>query len=281
MTILNEEGNNAFTKAALSITDNDAVGGLNALIARATNRAFVTPYIALENIQKIFAQHFIFLPKHSLNDGDQGNLIFHLDQFGSVVGQTDTGEFNLTPDSGLYFYFEYSLNENGFYEVFAEIVDEVDLEEILQDYDGDDAEEDISEIPASTSDLEYAYNTNQEEHSGMTFSEEKVSVNVKEACGCETTKRVVEALLKEATYKGKTVSLNKPFRTPGEKKKSAVYVDPDGDGKAKIVRFGDPNLSIKKDQPARKKSYCARSSGQGNLTNKGSANYWSRKAWDC
>ena len=281
MTILNEEGNNAFTKAALSITDNDAVGGLNALIARATNRAFVTPYIALENIQKIFAQHFIFLPKHSLNDGDQGNLIFHLDQFGSVVGQTDTGEFNLTPDSGLYFYFEYSLNENGFYEVFAEIVDEVDLEEILQDYDGDDAEEDISEIPASTSDLEYAYNTNQEEHSGMTFSEEKVNVNVKEACGCETTKRVVEALLKEATYKGKTVSLNKPFRTPGEKKKSAVYVDPDGDGKAKIVRFGDPNLSIKKDQPARKKSYCARSSGQGNLTNKGSANYWSRKAWDC
>lgn len=279
MTILNEEGNNAFTKAALSITDNDAVGGLNALIARATNRAFVTPYIALENIQKIFAQHFIFLPKHSLNDGDQGNLIFHLDQFGSVVGQTDTGEFNLTPDSGLYFYFEYSLNENGFYEVFAEIVDEDDLEEILQDYDGDDAEEDMSEIPASTSDLEYAYNTNQEEHSGMTFSEEKV--NIKEACGCETTKRVVEALLKEATYKGKTVSLNKPFRTPGEKKKSAVYVDPEGDGKAKIVRFGDPNLSIKKDQPARKKSYCARSSGQGNLTNKGSANYWSRKAWDC
>lgn len=267
MTDINEEGNNPFTKAALSITDNDAIGGLNALIARATNRAFITPYIALENIQKILAQHFIFLPKHNLDDGDQGNLIFHLDQYGSVVGQTNDGQFNLTPESGMYFYFEYSLNDNGFYDIFSEIVDEDDLEEILQDYDGDDAEEDLEEVPTSTADLEYAYNTNQEEHSGMTFS--------------ETTLMVVHELLKEATYKGKEVKLNKPFRTPGEKKKSAVYVDPDGDGKAKIVRFGDPNLSIKKDQPARKKSYCARSSGQGNLTDKGSANYWSRRAWDC
>ena len=85
--------------------------------------------------------------------------------------------------------------------------------------------------------------------------------------------------IEEATYKGKTVSLNKPMA--GDVKKSKVYVDPDGDGKAKKVNFGDKTLSIKKDQPARKRSYCARSSGQGNLSNKSSANYWSRRAWDC
>ena len=85
--------------------------------------------------------------------------------------------------------------------------------------------------------------------------------------------------VREATYKGKTVPLNKPMK--GDVKKSKVYVDPDGDGKAKKVNFGDKKLSIKKDQPARKSSYCARSGGQGNLTNKSSANYWSRKAWDC
>jgi hypothetical protein len=83
----------------------------------------------------------------------------------------------------------------------------------------------------------------------------------------------------EATYKGKTVPLNKPMA--GDVKKSKVYVDPDGDGKAKKVNFGDKTLSIKKNQPARKKSYCARSSGQGNLKDKSSANYWSRRAWDC
>ena len=89
----------------------------------------------------------------------------------------------------------------------------------------------------------------------------------------------VEAMMDEATYKGKTVPLNKPMK--GDVKKSKVYVDPDGDGKAQKVNFGDKKLSIKKNIPARKKSYCARSSGQGNLTDKTKANYWSRRAWDC
>lgn len=53
------------------------------------------------------------------------------------------------------------------------------------------------------------------------------------------------------------------------------------DGKERIVHFGDPNMSIKKDQPSRKKSYCARSGGIKGTQNKLSANYWSRKAWDC
>ena len=52
-------------------------------------------------------------------------------------------------------------------------------------------------------------------------------------------------------------------------------------GKEKIVRFGDANMIIKKSTPARKKSYCARSGGIKGTTNKLSANYWSRKAWDC
>jgi hypothetical protein len=81
----------------------------------------------------------------------------------------------------------------------------------------------------------------------------------------------------EATYKGKTVPLNKPMK--GDVKKSKVYVDPDGDGKAQKVNFGDKNMSIKKDQPNRKKSDCARSKPLGN--DKTKANYWSRNAWDC
>ena len=89
----------------------------------------------------------------------------------------------------------------------------------------------------------------------------------------------VGGMIDEATYKGKTVPLNKPMK--GDVKKSKVYVDPDGDGKAQKVNFGDKKLSIKKNIPARKKSYCARSSGQGNLTDKTKANFWSRKAWEC
>jgi hypothetical protein len=45
------------------------------------------------------------------------------------------------------------------------------------------------------------------------------------------------------TYQGKKVTLNKPFYTPGERKKSAVYVKNPAD-KVVIVRFGDPDMRI-------------------------------------
>ena len=77
------------------------------------------------------------------------------------------------------------------------------------------------------------------------------------------------------TFKG----YNQRKRTPGARKKFAVCAKKGS--KTKLVRFGDASMSIKKDQPARKKSYCARSAGQGNTGNIFSANYWSRKAWSC
>jgi RNA polymerase sigma factor (sigma-70 family) len=88
-----------------------------------------------------------------------------------------------------------------------------------------------------------------------------------------------EDAMNEAIYQGRDVPLNKPMK--GDVKKSKVYVRDPSTGNIKKVNFGDKTLSIKKDQPARKRSYCARSGGQGNLTKKTSANYWSRRAWDC
>ena len=52
-------------------------------------------------------------------------------------------------------------------------------------------------------------------------------------------------------------------------------------GKEKLIRFGDANMKIKKNIPARKKSYCSRSAGIKGARSKLSANYWSRRAWDC
>lgn len=81
-------------------------------------------------------------------------------------------------------------------------------------------------------------------------------------------------------YRGEKFSgYNKPKRASGGNKKSVVLAKK-GD-KVKMVRFGDPKMTIKKDQPARKKSYCARSAGIKGANDKFSANYWSRRAWNC
>jgi len=61
-----------------------------------------------------------------------------------------------------------------------------------------------------------------------------------------------------------------------------VYVKNRATGNVKKVRFGDPNMSIKKSIPARQKSFLARMGGvlkqvkgQKNL----SAAYWSVRSW--
>ncbi len=93
----------------------------------------------------------------------------------------------------------------------------------------------------------------------------------------QTSLSTIKRVIAEATYKGKKVPLNKPMA--GDVKKSKVFVDPDGDGKAQKVNFGDKNMTIKKHIKGNKDSYCARSEPLGNDPTK--ANYWSRKAWDC
>ena len=70
--------------------------------------------------------------------------------------------------------------------------------------------------------------------------------------------------------------LNKPFRLPsGSKKKFGVYVKNDKGNIVKVT-FGDPNMSIKRDNPERRKAYRARH-GCDNPGPKYKANYWSCK----
>ena len=80
-----------------------------------------------------------------------------------------------------------------------------------------------------------------------------------------------------AAKKGKA-PLNKPFRLPsGSKKKFGVYVKNDKGNIVKVT-FGDPNMSIKRDNPERRKSFRARH-GCDNPGPKYKANYWSCKMW--
>ena len=81
-----------------------------------------------------------------------------------------------------------------------------------------------------------------------------------------------------AEYQGRKVKLNKPFRTPGGPKKFAVYTTNES-GNVVIVRFGDPERSIKKHIPARRKSFRARHKCDTNPGPKWKARYWSCRAW--
>lgn len=71
--------------------------------------------------------------------------------------------------------------------------------------------------------------------------------------------------------------LNRPFRTPDGPKKFAVYVK-NPQGRTVIVRFGDPNMEIKRDDPARRANFRARH-GCDTPGPKTQAKYWSCRMW--
>jgi len=80
----------------------------------------------------------------------------------------------------------------------------------------------------------------------------------------------------EAEYQGRKVKLGKPMR--GDVKKFKVYVRDPKTKNVKKVNFGDPNMKIKKSNPARRRSFRARH----NCDNPGprtKARYWSCRKW--
>jgi hypothetical protein len=80
----------------------------------------------------------------------------------------------------------------------------------------------------------------------------KMAMKEEDECSC------FDHVITEAEFEGKKVKLNDPIRTTEDPKhKFKVYVKNDK-GNIVVVRFGDPNLSIKRDDPARRKSFRAR-----------------------
>ena len=93
---------------------------------------------------------------------------------------------------------------------------------------------------------------------------------------CESC--LIEETLEESEYQGKKVTLNDPIRTSeNPNKKFKVYVKNEK-GKVVVVRFGDPNMSIKRDNPERRKSFRARHNCD-NPGPKWKARYWSCFQW--
>jgi hypothetical protein len=83
--------------------------------------------------------------------------------------------------------------------------------------------------------------------------------------------------IEKAEYQGRKVELNKPRRLSGDSKKFGVYVKNEK-GNVVQVKFGDPNMDIKRDDPEKRRQFRARHNCD-NPGPKHKARYWSCKMW--
>ena len=116
-------------------------------------------------------------------------------------------------------------------------------------------------------------------HKGLPGKKEELRNRIRETIARKLSENSCcnEEVLEEAEYQGKKVTLNDPIRTSGESKKFKVYVKNDK-GNVVVVRFGDPDMEIRRDNPEarsnfRKRHDCA------NKKDRTTAGYWSCWQW--
>lgn len=91
-------------------------------------------------------------------------------------------------------------------------------------------------------------------------------------------RKVPNCVPEETEHQGRKVKLGKPFMTPGGPKKRAVYVK-NAKGNVVKVNFGDPNMRIRRSNPAARHSFRARHGCDVNPGPRWKAKYWSCKQW--
>jgi hypothetical protein len=142
------------SNGVIDVRDSAVRDNINKLLAGATNGKFLTPYIAFERVCKTLANFHIFPPRTTFFEGDSGAVNFAINQFGFKMGMTNDGRVVTSDEDPHHIYFEYRMSDCGMFEIFCEIVDQSELEEILSDLEDEmnGETENIEELDEETID---------------------------------------------------------------------------------------------------------------------------------
>jgi len=124
-------------KGFVGVDNGPVRDNINIHLASVTARSCSTPYHAMEMIRKVLAPFSIFPPQTNFLDGDSGHEVFPISQFGNKIGMTNDGTVVVKNYDPYYIYFEYQMNDRGSFDIFCEIVEESELQEILDDIESE------------------------------------------------------------------------------------------------------------------------------------------------
>ena len=207
-----------------------------------------------------------------------------------LLTETDQGYFGIYEGKKVPLDFPIELTENEIDKEKIALLKKILQSLNTQQKDGEDREDDLEDLDVSIDQL-----------TGAVTGKDPVAIGFDQGAfgrfasvnsnNKNKLKEVIESLIDEAKFKGKTVQLNKPTR--GDSKKFKVYVNSgkknaDGSIKVKKVNFGHGGTSAKKagqkTMKIRKSNPKARSAfrARHNCSNPGPktmARYWSCKKW--
>lgn len=129
---------------SIDLDKEEVRASINMALAKVTADGVVTPYIALNRIQKALAYFHIILPKKVYLDGAKGVEVHELRQFGHKMGMTNDGEFVHEVPGKYFLFMQYAMNTpmvhggqkawptmGGTFRVMAKVVDQVELDRLV------------------------------------------------------------------------------------------------------------------------------------------------------
>ena len=149
-------------KGFVGVDNGPVRDNINIHLASITAKPHATPYHAMEMVRKVLAPFHIFIPATNFLDGDSGHEVFEINQFGDKMGMTNNGEVVVKTGSNFYVYFEYAMNDTGSFDIFCEIIDEDELNEIMSDLESEI--EDVATTSGNGADAEDSFDSYKEKN---------------------------------------------------------------------------------------------------------------------
>jgi hypothetical protein len=130
----------SISKDKVDLSKPSTVSEINRNFAAELSRHWMTPYGGWKRVCKVLEMYGVEVPKVVFQDVDFGEEVVVISQFGHKWGANLDGTVTQPNDQNEpehYLYYNYNIDETGFYKCDALVTDEAGLNEILSDGDSD------------------------------------------------------------------------------------------------------------------------------------------------
>jgi hypothetical protein len=144
---LDEEYQSTIATGTVDINNPETIVNINSVLLGTLKQEFITPHVALERVRKVLAGFSVHIPGTTeLFDEEEGDVVFPILQFGGITGIPVSSpgpvlDNNQEPETNSFIYFAWEMNDNGAFDIWCQVVDSEELNELLSDDDEIESDE--------------------------------------------------------------------------------------------------------------------------------------------
>lgn len=118
------------TDSTISISNIKIRSQINIMLGKELNEIILSPVIGIQKIRKVLHYHSLDIPALYELEPEGDEVVIEMNQFGEIL---DYNRPENEEKDCYYLYILYHLNDDGYYEFYAQITDDEGIEEIMSE----------------------------------------------------------------------------------------------------------------------------------------------------